>query len=191
MYDELYAAWRLEIENGGLGSLPTDFYARIADYLRHLKEENKTIETKGVKTTLLAREMSNATQMANELILARYRKLVKMLVAGQKVPVDSLPSEERKLYSGISPSAEAYNKFAAGILEGQLMRINVESTAGETEAPLVHTRVTLRFVKAVPSIIGADMKSYGPFLVEDVASVPLENAKILIKQGLAKAVELQ
>jgi len=35
------------------------------------------------------------------------------------------------------------------------------------------------------------MKSYGPFLVEDVASVPLENARILIKQGLAKAVEIQ
>jgi DNA replication initiation complex subunit (GINS family) len=33
------------------------------------------------------------------------------------------------------------------------------------------------------------MKTYGPFLVEDVASVPVENAKILIKQGLAELVE--
>jgi len=34
------------------------------------------------------------------------------------------------------------------------------------------------------------MKTYGPFMVEDVASVPLENAKILVKQGLAEVVEV-
>ena len=191
MYDELYAAWRLEIENGGLGSLPSDFYARVADYLRHIKEENKMMDAKSVKATLLEREMANATHMASELISTRYRKLVKMLAAGKKVPLDSLTFEEQKLYSGVAPSAEAFNKFAAGILEGQLVKINIELAAQATEPLLVHTRVTLRFLKAVPSIIGADMKSYGPFLVEDVASVPLENAKILVKQGLAKAVELQ
>jgi DNA replication initiation complex subunit (GINS family) len=33
------------------------------------------------------------------------------------------------------------------------------------------------------------MKTYGPFKVEDVASLPIENAKVLIKQGLAEKVE--
>ena len=33
MYDELYAAWRREIDDSSLGSLPPDFYSRIADYL--------------------------------------------------------------------------------------------------------------------------------------------------------------
>ena len=190
MYDELYAAWRLEIENGELGSLPSDFYARVADYLRRIKEENTMIDKKSVKTTLLEHEMSNATRMAQELISTRYRKLLKLIVAGRAVPSDSLASEEQKLYGGVLPSAEAYGKFEAGILQGQLVKINVEAAAQATEPPVVHTRVTLRFLKPVPSIIGADMKSYGPFLVEDVASVPVENAKILVKQGLAKQVEL-
>jgi DNA replication initiation complex subunit (GINS family) len=34
------------------------------------------------------------------------------------------------------------------------------------------------------------MKTYGPFMVEDVASVPVENARILIKQGLAEMVDV-
>jgi DNA replication initiation complex subunit (GINS family) len=46
-------------------------------------------------------------------------------------------------------------------------------------------RLTLRFTKAIPAIMGADMKSYGPFAPEDVASLPALNAQILIKQGLA------
>jgi DNA replication initiation complex subunit (GINS family) len=33
------------------------------------------------------------------------------------------------------------------------------------------------------------MKTYGPFKAEDIASLPVENAKILIKQGLAERVE--
>jgi len=33
------------------------------------------------------------------------------------------------------------------------------------------------------------MKLYGPFVPEDVASLPSENAKILIKQGLAQRIE--
>jgi DNA replication initiation complex subunit (GINS family) len=191
MYDELYASWRLEIENGELSSLPSDFYLRVADYLRRIKEENKMTDAKSLKSTLLEPEMTNASRMAQELISTRYRKIVKMIVAGRKVYPDSLTSEEQKLVNGVVPSTDAFGKFASGILEGQLVKITVEAAQQPPEAPVVHNRVTLRFLKPVPSIIGADMKSYGPFLVEDVASVPSENAKILVKQGLAKAVGFQ
>ncbi|MCW4010781.1 MAG: hypothetical protein NWF05_09210 [Candidatus Bathyarchaeota archaeon] len=193
MYDELYAAWRLEIENGALSSLPSDFYARLVEYLRRIKEDNRELEQKTVRTTLLAHEGTNVTRMTHELIAARYRKLVKMAVAGKRVPLDFLAAEEQQLYSGVSPSTEAFNRFAEGILQGQLMKIEVETATAQmhqlTEPPVANKRVTLRFLKPVPSIIGVDMKSYGPFLVEDVASVPVENAKILIKQGLAKQIE--
>ncbi|MCW4018709.1 MAG: hypothetical protein NWF00_08565 [Candidatus Bathyarchaeota archaeon] len=191
MYDELYAAWRLEIENAELGSLPSDFYVRVADYLQRSKEETHMQDQKTLKTALLARENANAVHMAKELISARYRKIVKMIVAGKTVPLDSLASEEQKLCAGVVPSAEAYSKFAAGVLEGKLFAITVATPEQATEPPIVHKRVTVRFIKPVPSIIGSDMKSYGPFLVEDVASVPIENAKILVKQGLAKQVDLQ
>ena len=170
--------------------MPSDFYARVAEYLRRIKEENKMMDKKSVKMNLLEREMANAARMAEELIETRYRKLVKMIVAGRKVPSDSLAAEETKLYNGVAPSAEAFGKFAAGILQGQLVKINVEAAVAQV-ADVVHKRATLRFLKPVPSIIGSDMKSYGPFMVEDVASVPVENARILLKQGLAKIVELE
>ncbi len=190
MYDELYAAWRLEIENGELSSLPSDFYARVAEYLRRIKEENNMQDKKTVLTSLLEREDANVQRMAKELLVTRYRKLMKMLIAGHKISADSLTAEEAKLYGGLGPSAEAYGKFVDGIMEGHVVKLDIEPAAA-SEPSIVHVRMTLRFLKPVPSIIGEDMKSYGPFQVEDVASVPIENAKILIKQGLAKQVELQ
>jgi len=49
--------------------------------------------------------------------------------------------------------------------------------------------MVVRFVQEVPAIIGVDMKTYGPFKPEDIATLPAENAKILIKKGLAVEIE--
>jgi DNA replication factor GINS len=51
--------------------------------------------------------------------------------------------------------------------------------------------MTIRFLRAVPAIIGIDMKTYGPFKAEDLASMPVENAENLIRRGIAKEVEIQ
>lgn len=47
----------------------------------------------------------------------------------------------------------------------------------------------VRFVQEIPAIIGSDMNTYGPYRAEDVATLPHENARILIKQGVAVEVE--
>jgi DNA replication initiation complex subunit (GINS family) len=49
-------------------------------------------------------------------------------------------------------------------------------------------RILVRFLKAIPAIIGPDMKAYGPFNEEDVASLPAENAEVLLKRGVAMEV---
>jgi len=49
--------------------------------------------------------------------------------------------------------------------------------------------VLIRFVKEVPSIIGVDLKAHGPFLKEDIASLPWENGESLIRQGAAVEVQ--
>ena len=175
MYDELYVAWRFENENTELGSLPPDFYVRIADYLRRIKEENRMLDKKTVKASLLGNEMRHVKRML------RYKKLIRMISENQKIPSDLLAVEEAKLCAGFLSFAEAYQRFVEGLLRGQVLAVSMAKA---------HKRVALRFVKEVPAVIGADMKTYGPFMVEDVASVPVENAKILIKQGLAELVEV-
>ena len=183
MYDEIYAAWRVDIENKDLGSLPHDFYARAGDYLKRIREENRMLDKKSVKTNLLDREMSNARRMIREIVQSRYRKIARRIFDGQKIPAESLTAEEAKLCSDVGPSADAFIRFSQNLMQGQITKV-------EVEAAVVHKRVTLRFIKQVPSIIGADMKTYGPFLIEDVASIPVENAKILVKQGYAKQVDV-
>jgi hypothetical protein len=48
-----------------------------------------------------------------------------------------------------------------------------------------------RFITDVPyEIVGVDGKTYGPFKLDDVVKLPRENAELMVKQGLAKAVEV-
>lgn len=215
MYNELYAAWQLEIERSELGCLTPNFYTRLVAYLQQLDEASKSHSEKSLKASLLYREISNAKYMAAELVSTRYRKIIQLLMSMQEVPTDVLTSEEVCLCNNLSPFTKAYSQFTASILDGQAAAIPAvfsvqvkisyptkenETTAAPTatiSAPVIpspsaatHKRVTVRFLKMVPAIVGSDMKTYGPFVAEDVASVPESNAKILIRRGLAKMVEL-
>ncbi len=185
MYNELYAAWRKEIEETSLGDLPPDFYSRIADYLRRINEENKILDKKSVKVDLLEHETQNVNRMLKELLRARYKKLVRTITQSQKVPSDLLTVEEAEMCKSFVAFSDAYQKFARNLMQGQAVKMEAN-----VEAQASHKRVVLRFIKNIPTIIGADMKTYGPFVAEDVASLPVENAKMLVKQGLAVSVEV-
>jgi DNA replication factor GINS len=193
MYNQLYAAWQREINDPTLGALPLDFYAKIAEYLRRIKEEDKVLDKKSVKMNLLLHESANVTRMLEELLEVRYRKLIKTVTKSQKLPAELLIAEETKMCEIFTDFAKTYRKFAEDLMQGQLTTepikviVKVESSPA---APQPHKRSTIRFLKNIPAIMGADMKSYGPFVAEDVASLPPQNAQILVKQGLAVLVEV-
>jgi DNA replication initiation complex subunit (GINS family) len=181
MYDELYNAWKHEVSEPALGVLPRDFYERITGYLRKIKEENRLIDQKNLKATLLEHEVANVRRMIGELLWARYKKLVKLTTQTQKLPIEALAFEEAQIFESFLPFTEAYQKFSKGLLQGQV---------GESSQQEMHKRIMLRFSKNIPQIMGSDMKTYGPFIVEDIASLPIQNAKVFVKQGLAIIVDV-
>ena len=181
MYNELYEIWKRELESDKLERLPSDFYSRTAGYLRKLKEESRMLDKRTVKAALLKIEMRNVKHMLGELIRTRYKKLFRQVAKGEKVPLDVLTVEEEKICTGVSSFAEAFRSFANDILRKHVAKVSVEQE---------RKRAILRFLKDIPAIIGVDMKTYGPFKAEDVASLPVDNANILVKQGLAKRVEV-
>jgi DNA replication factor GINS len=180
MYDELYAAWKKEKENVEIQRLPKNFYAKIAEYVGKIREERRMLDKKTTKAKLLNREFKSVKNMAEELILLRYDKALKKSLARETVPKGVLIEEEEKLYGEILPLAEVYQAFLKGVLRGRLSSIERE------EKPKT---ILLRFVQEIPAIVGSDMKTYGPFEPEDIATLPSENARILIKQGVAVKVE--
>ncbi|MGD6851967.1 MAG: hypothetical protein ACQCN6_07915 [Candidatus Bathyarchaeia archaeon] len=207
MYEQLYAAWRREIDDSTLGGLTPDFYSKITAYLARIREDNKAQDKKTVKVSLLEHEAKNVERMLDELLNLRYKKILKTITRLHKVPIELLSSEEAKMCESFVGFSNAYQQFAKHLLQGEQPQAPITVTilqqptapaapvlgTKETYKPpthVTHKRTTIRFIKNIPAIMGADMKSYGPFAAEDVASLPALNAQILVKQGLAVLVEV-
>lgn len=180
MYNSLHEAWRKERESTEIQKLTKDFYAKLADYVKKIREESRMLDEKTVKGKLLEREYKNVKKMIEGLIQRRYWKALRKAVAGKTVPKEFLTEEEAKLHGEILPLAEAYQAFVEGILRGRVSDIERK---GKLKKMLV------RFLHEIPAIIGSDMKTYGPFKPEDVATLPVENARALVKQGVVVEVE--
>ena len=181
MYNELYELWKNEFESSQLCKTSPDFYARIAEYLRRLKDESRMLDKRTAKATLLRNEIRNVRRMLRDLMQTRYRKMIRLSMSGEKTLPEVMTDEDKKVYTELSNLAEAYKSFSADLLSGR---------SATTKSEQRQNRIALRFLKDVPEIIGADMKIYGPFKAEDVGSLPTENAKILIRQGLVEKVEV-
>jgi DNA replication initiation complex subunit (GINS family) len=202
-YKDLYAAWHWETTEASLGGLPPDFFTKIAAYMKRLLEDSG-LDKKTVKVALLEHEAKNVNRMLEELLKARYRKIIKSITKNQRVPDEVLTIEEVAMSQTFAGFADAYVKFSKSLLEGQTPTTQpVAQTQSSQEAPITvrlveskplespaRKRLTLRFTKPIPAIMGADMKSYGPFVAEDVAALPAVNAKMLVKQGLAVLIEV-
>ena len=181
MYNKLFSAWKYELENEALGSLETDFYSQISNYIKSLKEKNEE-SSDAIQSSLLLQELSHSICMIEELISTRYKKIISFSEKGKPISLELLPLEERNLFSNFFSFIKKYQLFKKKIL-------HISTT--KKEVIKSKKRVIMRFLKDIPTLIGADMKSYGPFLAEDVASLPFENAELLIKQGLGKLVETE
>jgi DNA replication factor GINS len=180
MYNELYDAWKKELLNTELEELATDFYLKLAEYSRRFREEGRMLDKKTLRSKLLEKEKQNAKRMIRELVQVRYRKLLAHLAKGEAVATGVLNLEEERIYASTSSFAAAFKSLIKNVLQGNAPKIDLKQE---------HKGAVLRFLKEVPAVIGKDMKTYGPFKVEDIASVPFENAKILVKQGMAEEVD--
>jgi len=180
LYNELYEAWKKEKESVEIQKLPRNFYAKLADYVKKIREESRMLDEKTTKAKLMKRELKNVRSMVKELVRLRRKKTLEKTVAGEPVPREILAEGEEKLYEQLFPLAESCQTFLKDILQGRLSPIEKE------EKP---KKMLVRFVQEIPAIVGSDMKTYGPFKPEDIATLPTENARILIKQGVAVEVE--
>jgi len=184
-YSLLYEAWKREKENQELQPLDGEFYSKLSQYIKDKREELQLLDEKTLKARLISEENERIKRLLTDLIRSRHRKIFKKVLEGKAIPTDVLTSEEEITYSGISSAWKHVENVLEDVLRGRIPKV--------IEVRLVEKpkRILVRFLQAIPAIVGPDMRMYGPFKEEDVASIPAENAEVLIKRGVALEVEAQ
>ena len=161
----------LETENDSLLEIKPNFYRNLSDFIGNLrKQEFDGVENK-IKDTMI--EM--ATELTSLLIHIRLEKSsnadnfdISHLLDEEKFILDSHEEQNERIEMILSATISGKSKFLESLAENHKIK-----------------KVVIRFRSDVDEIIGADLERYGPFKVEDIATIPYENAQALIAKKIA------
>lgn len=182
-YDDIYRAWKKEKESGNLQPLPKDFYGQLSQLINALRQERELTDEKTLRAKLLIKELDNIKRFARDLHKTRLEKVLSAIQSGGQIAADALTKDEENLHTTLAEAKSTYERLLMDVLEGRTPQLRV------TIPEAIPKRILVRFLQPIPAIIGADMKTYGPFKAEDVATLPVKNAEVFIQKGLAVAVE--
>lgn len=183
LYTTLYHLWETEKEQLALQPLNRTFFQDLSRYVKSLREEVQSLDEKTWKAELLIEEQKRIKTLLLDLIVTRFQKMLDAIKEERDLIPDQLTIEEEYSYNALQLTWKHTRTIAADILRGRPPKIASDLSMKKPK------RLLIRFLQAIPAIVGPDMKTYGPFKEEDVAYLPTENAKVLIKRNIAIDVE--
>lgn len=163
-YEAIRKAVGEEKNNNRLSRLPEGFYAEIKEYL----DKKAKLHDKEDKW-----ELDSAHNTLQDLLEIRERKVLLSALFGARTGVipENMLLAERDFFD---KTVELIKEFREN--KSKNMSAEPEMTGVE-------------FTENVEAFVGIDAKNYGPFVPGDSASLPKENARLLMKKSLAKPFE--
>lgn len=174
--EELANVYREEKTSRELVELQEEFYPSVAKYISRLIFELKHADP--LERELLQEELRNIVYMVQEIHFARVFKTIDKIAHG-RLP-SPLLERERYAFSEVRQSLEK--------LQTDLV---YPAITGRVAVPAPHERTSillLLLTDVAEKIVGADMRSYGPFAKGEVASLPAPNAEMLVRHGVARKI---
>ncbi|MEK0325202.1 MAG: hypothetical protein QQN63_05815 [Nitrosopumilus sp.] len=169
---------RAETLQEKIQKVSSDLYKQVAERLKEL--ESVTDGDTGISNSIAeeeARILKQLTERLIELRLTKARKSILMDLGDL-----NLTPEEKYLIEPIITYEKRRRTLNQALHKGR------SSYLEEISQLAMNKYVTVRFKDSTDSIVGTDLKKYGPFEKEDVALIPIENARTLLKQGLLAQV---
>jgi DNA replication factor GINS len=148
---------------------------RLHEYIEKLVAECHTESLSELQRQLRQAELVNLQFMLNGLLRDRLQKILAHLLDSKTIDQDLLTRPERRFLDQVSRNmrttlAEADELFAP------------------TEVQSPSQLVLVRFLAEHPQLIGVDLRTYGPFRADDLATLPLENARLIVRKNGAELV---
>ena len=193
-YAKLHAAWEFEVKRDELQNIPDSFIHEMKNYAIQLNRTTTNPET--LSGSLTQTERSYANQMIKEIIDLRLNKIIRSELNGLPINAQAMTPEEQNLHSNLRQLLSDYKQSSELLTLKDTLpqtRPHLQKTKKPIQPALKYEEkdtelFLVRFLKPLPAIMGIDMKAYGPFQPEELATIPRQNAENLIKRGIAKKV---
>jgi DNA replication factor GINS len=176
--NDVHNLLRKEIHTAILQDLQHDAYQKMAVSLGNLKGQG----FEGIEAKIRDLMVELLSESVKLLIEVRQQK---MRYGSEPLDYSKLTDEEKYILDGHRESEDRLQEVVAATTKGRPKVLELISSRMRSK------QVIVRFVKPMEQFIGVDMSKYGPFQEEDVAALPLENARPLVQGGVAVQVHTQ
>jgi DNA replication initiation complex subunit (GINS family) len=184
--EKLRQALELEEASDTLTAIPAETYIKLASYAQKLRAPAGS-GSDDAPGRLAKKQLWLIEVMTRRLLHVRLAKAEKEEAAMQESdpsPPSSknLLPEERYINDVLRQLSKKEERFVKAVVDGQPSFFTLVQRR-ETQR-----MTTVRISKRVGEIIGADLKRYGPFEVNDVARLPVGNAQVMVASKQAVPV---
>lgn len=172
---------RKETQIQKIQGMSPDIYKKIAQLIKELsiqKYENLELDVHHELIRLLVLSTKS-------LIELRTRKLLENSNANLPYPTLStddyskLTDEEKYIFEEERKVSQRKDLIIQSLIDGNVN--NLDSISRIIRSKMI----IIRFLESTDQFMGVDMAKYGPFIKEDVAILPFENARSLIERKVA------
>lgn len=165
-YEALRKLVQEEKAGNKLAELPEDFFENVKSYLD--KKGNISKEREDVW------ELDSARRTLQDLLEIRERKILILALYNVRSGVVSvnMTPEEKEFYERLVEGIKDFQAKKKEILDG-----------------MPEKRQVIAMLEDMPEFVGINMKTYGPFKKGDVATLPEENARLLVDKSMARKID--
>jgi len=181
----LMAEWEAEkyLERDVFESVKNEFMVKYGE---------TTEEPEKVKVEFFERAKVVLSERAPvETKIVEVYEQVKSLVPAEKVELTRAGLWKAIRWAFLHPQVLTVDAFASswvfplGFTTEEARAIGSAILEKVVKKPVPLVRYTkVRFLVSLPSFVGADMKTYGPYKEGDIAEVPSDNAHVLVRKGV-------
>jgi DNA replication initiation complex subunit (GINS family) len=178
-----------EINTDSLQNLPVDIYHEVTARIERLRGSSKEF---AVEEQLAQAQIELLFSAIRLLFEARYAKieanrkadLLAKIKNELELDYSNMTREEKFVLDGSLETEKRINMILSAILTGRPVVLDKISNM------LSHKRIPVRFIKPIDRFMGIDMVTYGPYIEEDIALLPSENARALTQNGFVEEIQI-
>ena len=175
-----------ELSSIELTELDEDFYREFDSLIKALKlsAESSRERAEHVEERLYLAQLRIAEELMREIIKLRLHKIVDLAVEGKP---GEMTAEELRIFRILRAFVEREELPDVEEDEG---KEEVEFKPEEKTSARVQPREAYIITAELPTVLGPDLREYGPFKAWDMAILPEEIGKVLVERNVAFKVKL-
>jgi len=204
-YERLFEVLRSEKNNPNLQKLHPTYFDDISAYLKEKEQQiTQSMSASNVftvdETENLQTQLRNARRIVRMIFDLREKKIMQMALNKSRtsssiIDTSNLMESEIHLFKDMLNVLDKYRHNELLPLVDPKKSVPIDAKVPETPSLVTQEKpvepeglMLIRALEDIPVLVGPDLREYGPFAPEDVASVPVEVGKALVEAHKAQQI---